>query len=258
MDILIPVIIVAVIGLISGVGLSLASEFMSVPTDEREEKVRECLPGANCGACGYSGCDGYAAAVASGEAEPDKCAPGGTSTAEAMAEILGVKVDAVPKIAFIACSGSRENSAVKYNYDGMFSCAAANLIQSGPLECSYGCIGYGDCVRACPFGAISLKDGKPFVEESLCVGCGKCKNACPKGVISIVNKGAPVVVACNNKDKGASVVKSCKVSCIACGLCEKNCPTGAIKIVDNLAQIDYSICSGCGKCKEVCRRKVIV
>ncbi len=258
MDILIPVIIVAAIGLIAGVGLSLASEFMSVPTDEKEEKVRECLPGANCGACGYSGCDGYAAAVASGEAEPDKCAPGGATAAEALAEALGVEINSTPKVAFIACGGNREISAVKYNYDGMFSCAAVNLIQSGPLECKFGCIGYGDCARACPFDAISLKDGKPFVDGELCVGCGKCKDACPKGVISIVNKGAPVVVACNNKDKGAAVAKGCKVSCLACGLCEKNCPSGAVKIVDNLAQIDYSLCSGCGKCREVCKRKVIV
>lgn len=258
MEILIPVIIVAAIGLIAGVGLSLASEFMAVPTDEREEKIRECLPGANCGACGYSGCDGYAAAVASGEAEPDKCAPGGAATAAAMAEVLGVTVESKPKIAFITCGGSRENSELKYNYEGMFSCAAANLIQSGPLECKYGCIGFGDCAKACPFGAIKLVNGKPIVEEELCVGCGKCKNACPKGVISIIPKGVPVAVACNNKDKGAAVVKNCKVSCIGCGLCEKNCPSSAIKVVDNLAQIDYSLCTGCGKCKEVCKRKAII
>lgn len=257
MQILIPVLIVVIIGLIAGIGLSLASKFMAVPVDEQQEKVRSVLPGANCGACGYSGCDGYAAAVAAGEAEPNKCAPGGAATAAALGEILGVEINTDAKIAYIACNGSCELSPSKYEYDGMRSCTAAALVHGGPLVCSYGCMGYGDCYRACPFGAITLKDGRPVICEDICVGCGKCTCACPKGLISLIPKGKAVYVGCSNKAKGAAVVKACKVSCISCMKCEKNCPAAAIKVADNVAVIDYSLCTGCGKCKEVCPRGVI-
>ncbi len=257
-DIIFPVIVVTVIGLIAGLGLALASKFMFVPVDEKQEKIRECLPGANCGACGFSGCDGYAEAIAKGEAEPNKCAPGGADTANKLAEILGVTVDTKPKVAFVKCQGNREITSVKYGYEGMMSCRAASLIYGGPVSCEYGCIGYGDCSKACPFGAITMKDGKPVICENECVGCGKCVSACPKGVITLIEKGTKIKVACNNKKKGAPVVKNCKVSCIACGMCEKACENGAIKVVDNLATIDYSLCTACGKCKDACKRNVII
>lgn len=258
MEIILPVIIVGIIGFVAGVGLALASKFMSVPVDERVEKLSEALPGANCGACGYSGCDGYAAAIASGEAEPDKCAAGGAATAAAISEILGIEISAEKKKAFIACNGNRNISKEKYSYLGMESCSAASLIFGGPLECSYGCIGFGDCIKACPFGAISYIDGKPTVCEDLCKGCGACVTACPKNLISVIPKSQRINIGCSNKEKGVSVVKACSVSCIACGLCVKQCETGAIQLVDNLPVIDYSICTACGKCKDACKRKVIV
>ncbi len=259
MPIIIAVLIVTVLGLIAGLGLSLASKFMDVPTDEKEAEIRACLPGANCGACGYSGCDGYAAALNSGEATPDKCSPGGEDTAKALSQILGVEVKAAaPMIAHICCNGNAENTAQKHNYTGMKSCTAASLVNISPLACNFGCIGFGDCAAACPFGAITVNDGKPTVCEELCVACGKCTAACPKGLISLIPKNAPVLIGCSNKAKGAYVVKSCKVSCIGCGLCERNCPTGAVKVVDNCVTIDYSLCSGCGKCKEACKRNVLV
>ncbi len=258
MEIAIPVIIVAVIGLIAGVGLSLASKFMAVSTDEKQEKIRAALPGANCGSCGFSGCDGYAAAVAAGEAEPDKCAPGGEAAASAIAEILGVSVSTVPKIAFIACNGNRDITKEKYNYNGVMSCSAANMLHGGPLDCRYGCIGFGDCVRACPFGAIKYENGKPAVCADICVGCGNCTAVCPKSLISLIPKDHKTTVNCSNKEKGASVVKGCGVSCIACRMCEKACEQGAIKVVDNLATIDDSLCTNCGKCREVCKRGVLI
>lgn len=258
MEILLPVIIVAVIGLIAGIGLSVASKLMAVPVDEKQEKIRAALPGANCGACGYSGCDGYAAAVAKGEAAPDKCAPGGETAASAMAEILGVKIVSEPKVAFIACNGNHEITKSKYTYAGMQSCSAASLLHAGPLECAYGCIGFGDCARACPFGAILAENGKPIVCKDLCLGCGKCVEACPKNLIALVPKDRKVTVACSNKEKGAPVVKMCGVSCIACRMCEKQCEAAALKIENNIAVIDYSLCTGCGKCREACKRGVIV
>ncbi|MCQ2455056.1 MAG: Fe-S cluster domain-containing protein [Clostridia bacterium] len=253
-----PIIVVGIIGLIAGLGLALASKFMAVKTDEKQEKIRECLPGANCGACGYSGCDGYAEAVANGEAEPNKCAPGGAASAAALAELLGVSVDTTPMVAFVKCGGNREITKTKYGYDGFMSCSAANLLYGGPLSCEYGCIGFGDCYNACPFGAIEMKEGKPVICPDKCVGCSKCVNACPKGVITLVPKGAKVLVKCNNKKKGAPVVKNCNVSCIGCGMCERACPNNAVKVVDNLATIDYNLCTACGKCKEACKRNVII
>lgn len=258
MEILLPVIIVALIGLIAGVGLSLASKFMAVPVDEKQEKLREALPGANCGACGYSGCDGYAAAIASGEAEPDKCAPGGAACADAIAEILGVEIVNNPKVAFIACKGNPDITKIKYSYSGIQSCTAASLLHAGPLECKFGCIGFGDCAKVCPFGAITVENGKPVICEDICVGCSKCVAACPKNLISIIPKNHKLTVNCSNKNKGAAVVKACQVSCIACRMCEKQCEAGAIKVVDNLAVIDYELCTGCGKCKEVCKRGVLI
>lgn len=258
MEIILPVIIVGIIGLIAGVGLSLASKFMAVPVDERVEKISEALPGANCGSCGYSGCDGYAAAIASGEAEPDKCAPGGATAVAAISEILGIELELEEKRAFIACNGSCEVTKKKYDYSGYDSCAAASLVHAGPLECVYGCIGYGDCVKVCPFGALTNINGKPVVCEDLCSGCGLCAKACPKKLISIIPKKYNVKIGCSNKQKGVSVVKACGVSCIACGLCEKQCETGALKITDNLPVIDYELCNSCGKCKAACKRKVII
>ncbi len=258
MDILIPVFIVAAIGFIAAVGLALASKFMAVPIDETQEKIREALPGANCGACGFSGCDGFAAALAEGKARPDSCTAGGEATAKAISEILGVEVKIVPKVAFVACNGDNEKSRVKYNYSGINSCSAAALIQGGPLECKFGCIGFGDCAKACTFGAITVSDGKAIVCEELCGGCGACVKACPKGVITLLPKDHKTVVACSNKEKGAAVVKACSVSCIACGMCVKACDKGAISLVDNLAVIDQSVCDGCGKCKVVCKRSAII
>lgn len=256
MTILLPVIIVTAIGLIAGLALALAAKFMAVPVDQREEKLRECLPGANCGACGYSGCDGYAAALAKGEATPDKCAPGGADAAAALGEILGVEVSNTPKVAFIAC---QKNAANKYDYTGKMSCLSASLIHGGPLECQFGCIGLGDCLRACPFGAISVDDnGKMIICEDICVGCGKCAAVCPKSLISIIPKGSKTRVLCSNKHKGAPVVKVCTTSCIACGMCVKACENEAITLENNVAVINADKCINCGKCKAACKRKAII
>lgn len=255
MSIFIPVLIVAITGLVLGLGLALASKFMAVPTDEREAKIRECLPGANCGACGYTGCDGYAAAIASGEAEPDKCAPGGETTAKALGEVLGVEISATPKVAFVAC---QRNSKEKYEYTGKKSCLSASLVHGGPLECQFGCIGLGDCVSACRFGAISVQDGKVVICEDLCEGCGACAAVCPKSIIKVIPKAQKTRVLCSNCHKGPNVVKVCTSSCIACGMCVKTCENEAIVVENNVAVIDPDKCTNCGKCKDVCKRKAII
>ena len=253
MDILLPVIIVLVIGLIAGVGLSIASVLMAVPVDEKVEAVREVLPGANCGACGFSGCDGYAKAVASGDAAPSLCAPGGADVAKQVASIMGTEAGEMrPKSAVVHCNGTCENTEQKMEYKGIQSCAAANMLFAGTGKCSYGCLGFGDCVKACDYQAIAVIDGVATVYPERCKACGQCVTACPKKIISIVEGDSPAVVRCQNHDKGGETRKACKAGCIGCMRCVKACEFGAVTVKDFCATVDGQKCTACGKCVEVC------
>lgn len=258
MEILIPILIVVGIGLIAGLGLSIASVVMAVPTDERAAKVRECLPGANCGACGYSGCDGYAEAVAKGECAPNLCAPGGKTAAEAIGAAMGVAVEAAEKqVAVVNCNGSCENVQNKMDYRGPASCAAANMLYNGTKNCNYGCLGFGDCVAACRFDALHIIDGKAVVDPEACTACGACVKACPKGIISLKPYAQRYWVYCSNRDKGAAANKVCRVSCIACGKCAKVCESDAVVVENNLARILPENCIACGKCAQSCPKNCI-
>lgn len=252
-DIIIAIGIVAGVGLVAGILLALVSKFFGIKEDERVKSIRECLPGANCGACGYKGCDDYAAALARGDARADLCVPGGEDTANALGDLLGVKVEAhQSKVAFVHCNGHCEATDKKAEYKGYSSCRAASMVYGGPDACRFGCLGYGDCAAVCPVGAICVKDGIAHVDAHLCIGCGACAAACPKGVISLIKKNEAVVVMCNNKDKGADARKACKNACIGCKKCEKICPANAIDVKDNLAHIDYEKCVGCRLCESEC------
>ncbi len=246
---------VTVIGLICGAGLAIASKFMSVKVDDRIPKVRECLPGANCGACGFAGCDGYAAALVGDPDLPvNLCVPGGSTAAASIGAVLGREAGEVEKVvAQVRCSGTCEATSVKMDYKGLDSCAGAKLLFGGTGACVYGCIGLGDCAKVCPEDAISIRGGLAWVDAKKCIGCGKCVKTCPNGVIALRPADAHMVVDCNSRQKGAGTRKACKVGCIGCKLCERNCHTGAITVTDNLASIDYSKCDGCGKCIEVCK-----
>lgn len=254
----IPVVIVGVIGLVLGIGLAVASVVLAVPVDEKVSKIRETLPGANCGACGYSGCDSYAEAVAAGEAQPSLCVPGGADTAAQVAEIAGVAAgDFVAKQAFVLCRGNCENTKPKYDYKGLQSCAAASLIFQGPGSCSFGCIGMGDCAAVCDYGAIRVVEGLAQVNPAKCGGCGKCANVCPKNIIEILPQDVPAIVRCVNRDKGAVTRKVCTAGCIGCKICEKKCPTGAVSVTNNVAKIDVDKCTACGACSDACPQKCI-
>lgn len=257
MELLLPILIVGAIGLIAGVGLSIASVLMHVPTDETEQKIRAALPGANCGACGFSGCDGYAAAIAKGEAPPDRCAPGGAETATALSEILGVEVVAEQKHAAVLCGGDCDAVGTKLIYHGVQTCAAANQLYRGPSDCGYGCIGLGDCVRECEYDAISVKNGVAVVDPANCTGCERCVKACPKGIIALKPAQSHPVVRCSNPQKGAVVRKICQKGCIGCMKCAKVCPTGAASVKNFLASIDPALCTNCGACVEACPQHCI-
>ena len=258
--VLIAVFVLCGVGLVCALLLVFASKFMSVPVDEKFPAIRACLPGANCGACGYAGCDGYASALAAGEeSEANKCIAGGQDTARALAETLGIQFEAVAEVnAFVHCRGDCLSTQKKVQFDGMKSCKAAKLLFSGDGACQYGCLGYGDCTKVCPADAIHVEDGLARVNDILCMGCGACSRTCPQHIIEVLPKLNEVFVTCSSHDKGAVVRKKCTAGCIGCGLCSRKCPSGAITLVDNLAVIDDTKCTGCGTCVEVCPSKCIL
>ena len=268
MDILIAIGILGGLGLVFGLVLAAASKVFYVETDPRLDQLNECLPGANCGGCGFAGCGAYAEAVLKGEAPVGKCASGGNEAAKAMAAIMGVEAGEVTrKVALVRCSGARTYDAegnltkgakMKATYEGFHDCLAASRVGgSGPLSCKFGCLGYGSCTKVCKYGAISVKNGVAVVDEDLCVGCMACAQVCPRKIITAVEPSQNVIIACNSLAKGAVTNRACTVGCIGCGKCMKNCPSGAITITNNLAQIDYSKCTNCGECAKVCPKGLI-
>lgn len=259
MEILIAVAIVAGIGLLLGLGLAIASIVLAVPKDEKAEAIEEILPGANCGACGYSGCPGYAAALSKGEAPPNLCSPGGAEVMQAIAELTGGGAVAMErKTAMVMCNGTCDNTSPKMEYDGIETCAAAALTGGGNMKCSYGCMGFGDCVNSCEYNALSICNGVAVVKPALCVACTMCVKACPKNLISMVPAKDQAAVVCKNADKGAVANKVCSASCIGCMKCVKACEFDAIKVENFHAIVDPEKCTNCGKCAEVCPKNCIL
>lgn len=252
-EILIALLVVAAIGLIAGILLTLASHFMRVEENQLAAELRACLPGVNCGACGYTGCDDYAKALAEGGVKTNLCIPGADDTAAEIAAILGVAAeDVVEQVAVVHCNGTCDATSKRAVYDGVPSCRAASMLYGGPAACTYGCLGCGDCAEVCPVSAICLKDGIARIDRRTCIGCGMCVKTCPKELITLVPAVASAAVLCSNKDKGAAARKVCTNACIACKKCEKNCPENAITVMDDVAVIDYDKCTGCGICVSVC------
>lgn len=246
-----PVIILGFLGLLFGVGLYIASRVFRVSVDTRIERVERALPGSNCGACGLAGCHGLAKAIVHGSAEVTACIPGGERVAHLVADIMGVEAKVVEKkVAILRCQG--REVADRFIYEGILTCQAASLVHGGPKECRFGCIGFGDCARACPFDALHMVNGFPEVDEGRCVSCGKCVAACPKGLFELVTLSKLVHVRCVSTDAGKAVRKVCRVGCIACRRCEAVCEFDAVRIENNLAVFDYEKCTSCGMCVKEC------
>jgi electron transport complex protein RnfB len=227
-------------GIICGVSLAYAARRFAVKVDPKIEAVRAALPGANCGACGYPGCDGYAEAVVVDPACPvNKCAPGKGDVAAKVAEITGkAAAEAGEMISYLRCSRNEGGVKRKHSYVGFDTCAAASIAFGGPWECNFACIGYGDCEAACPFHAIHMKDGMPVIDPDECTGCGVCVNICPKSVLSLAPKNAPVYVPCSTQDKGKAVTNVCSAGCISCMACTRKAKD-VVNMVKGRIEVDY-------------------
>ncbi|MDD4142071.1 MAG: RnfABCDGE type electron transport complex subunit B [Bacteroidales bacterium] len=256
---IISVVALTSIGVVAAIILYVAAKKFHVEEDERIGKVVELLPGANCGGCGFAGCKSLAEAIVkAGNMEGLHCPAGGNETMAKIADVLGIAAEeATPQVAVVRCSGSIKNAPAKIEYDGITSCAFANSLSSGETGCRYGCLGLGDCVKGCSFGAISISEetGLPVVDYDKCGGCGGCARRCPRGIIEVRNRGPKdrrVFVSCINAEKGAVAKKNCAVACIGCGKCVKVCPFGAITLDKNHAYIDFTKCKMCLKCVAEC------
>jgi len=257
--ILIPALLLGGMGVLFGLGLGLASVKFKVTEDPRLSSIRGALPGANCGGCGYAGCDLFAAAVLSGGAQPGGCPVGGEKTARDIAGVLGVSVCAVEqKKAFVRCLGSDGKCGARYEYYGLRDCkSAAQMAGGGFKNCTYGCLGAGSCQSVCKFGAISISGGIASVDPERCTGCGVCVASCPKNLIAMIPYMNGIHVGCRSKDPSRDVRRICRAGCIGCRLCEKACAYGAVHVRNNLAAIDYGKCVQCGACVAKCPVKCI-
>ncbi|HCX65552.1 MAG TPA: ferredoxin [Eubacteriaceae bacterium] len=258
-ELITPIVGLGAIGLIFGGILAFASRVFAVEVDPKVPEIKDALPGANCGGCGYPGCDAFAVAVAEGKAPVDGCPVGGSATAESLAEIMGAEVGSGEKmVARVLCNGTCENAVERADYYGVKDCREAAIAQGGTKGCQHGCMGLGTCEAVCPFDAIHIVEGNiAKVDPEKCTACNKCIEACPKNVIKLVPYANKVHVDCNSTDKGKEVKANCKVGCIGCRICVKNCPEQTISFADNLAKIEYEGCTHCNVCVEKCPTKAI-
>ena len=258
-SILVPIVSFGIVGLAIGGGLGFAGKKLKVEEDERLPLIIDELPSANCGGCGYAGCAAFANALIEGKAPVTGCPVGDSTMAEKIADILGVSVgETSQQVAFVKCIGGCSVAKNIYDYSGIEDCTAMSYLPaSGSKSCSYGCLGGGSCVRACPFDAITMEDGIAVILKDKCVACGACVDVCPKSLIELIPFSSEVTVGCSSHDKGPVVKSHCGVGCIGCRLCVKSCEFDAISVNDMLAKVDYAKCTNCNACVQKCPANTI-
>jgi Na+-translocating ferredoxin:NAD+ oxidoreductase subunit B len=252
--------VLAGLGLVSGFGLAIAARVFAVETDPRRDDIADILPGANCGGCGFAGCNDFAGGVVVGKATADGCPVGGSELALAIATVMGQELELKERrVAMVHCQGSSDVAPARFLYNGMASCASADLLGGGAKLCGHGCLGFGDCQTACGFGAIELSEGGlARVLRERCSACGLCVEACPKNIIDLVPAAATIHVLCNNTDKGGTARKACKVACIGCKKCEKFYAEGGMVVENFLSRVDYENAPGDAAVIEQCPNETIV
>lgn len=258
------IMLTAGLGAVAGIALAIAGRKLYVFTDPRIDEITELLPGANCGSCGFAGCNNLAGAIVEGKATPSDCLGCTAENKAKILEIIGANSDsdnkqAVRKVAYLSCNGCAENVVAKSLYHGINDCHLGARTLGAPQKCNYGCLGLGSCVRTCPFKAISIgENGLPTFDYNKCVGCGLCVAQCPQKVLQLMPENKTLQLKCNNRDKGRTAMDVCKVSCISCGLCVRTCPKQAITLTNDnngsIPVIDYEKCIGCGLCATKCPR----
>lgn len=258
MTILYAGLLLGALGLIFGGVLTFASKKFHVDVDERVNQVRQCLGGANCGACGYAGCDAFAAAVVEGKAPINGCAPAGEKGIREIGRIMGQTAPESEKmVARVLCQGENGIAKERYLYDGYQSCAVAASLAGGPKDCRFACMGLGDCMDKCAFGAITMENGIACINSEKCTACGACVKACPRSVIQLMPLSQSVIVRCRNSDVARVARAVCMDACIGCGRCKKECQYEAITVENGFARIDPAKCTRCGACAAVCPCKCI-
>ncbi len=266
-SIIIAAVLLGGIAFVAAIVLFACSKKFAVFEDPRIGQVNRLLPGANCGGCGFAGCNAMAEALVKesdkGSIEGLFCPVGGAEVMSQVANLLGMSVaKGEPQIAVIRCNGNCKNRPQTSQYVGLRTCAAMNVCGAGETACGYGCLGCGDCENVCQFDAIHInaETGLPEVDDTKCVACGACIKTCPRQIIELRKKGPKnrrVFVSCVNHDKGAIALKACQSACIGCGKCAKACKFEAITVEDNLSYIDFTKCRLCKNCVAVCPTKAI-
>ena len=252
---------VGLLGALLGVGLYVASKFFYVKKDERIARVEGALPGLNCGACGFAGCESYAEAIISTDVALDLCKPGGPDALTELGQIMGkaVEFSGEKLVAQVHCRGGEDTAEYVFKYEGIADCNAATLLYGGAKKCPHGCLGLGSCIKVCPVDAIDYEQtGLVWVDRNKCISCEKCVDICPTAVMKMIPYTAEVLIGCNSTDKGGVVRKYCKVGCIGCKKCEKSSPEGGFVIENFLARIDYSQGGERNSARQDCPTKCIV
>ncbi|MBR5949149.1 MAG: RnfABCDGE type electron transport complex subunit B [Clostridia bacterium] len=252
--------VMGALAIIFAIILGVADKKFAVEIDSRVPQIAECLGGANCGACGYAGCAALAEAIVRGEVAPNACPASKGEKMRRISELMGVEASAqTPAVARLICTGDCETAAARYQYDGVPSCRIANGLAGGPKKCTWACLGMGDCISDCKFGAITMgENGLPQFNSAKCTGCGACAKQCPRGAIALVPTAAKALILCRNDDAGKEAKDNCKNACIGCRRCEKSCPADAITLIGKHCVIDQDKCIGCIECTKQCPMGCII
>ena len=258
--VLITAIFALALAFVLGLALGFFKQFFAVQEDPLIAQIRDILPGANCGACGFPGCDGYASAIAAQKAGISSCPVGGKAAAEKLSALVGGDANVTPQVAILACQGTKDKAFSRGEYIGVKSCRAARISTGSIKACTWGCQGFGDCVKVCKFDALSMgDDGLPVIDYEKCTGCRACSAECPQHIIRVVNRDLHgALPLCSNLNVLKTLVaKNCKAGCIKCELCVKNCPETCMRMANGIPVVDYARCTNCGTCAEKCPKKVI-